>query len=124
MSTPNESASGSHLQPSELLQALAGPLVKRGWTCSLVVQERPVLRVWPPDTHPDPQRMAEIIVCADAGKAYFAYRPTPNRQIAPVRDADRAVRAIVHVHGGTVSPPPENPPGLITLFKGPDGERP
>ncbi|WP_433234845.1 hypothetical protein [Actinomadura nitritigenes] len=124
MSTPNESTFGSHLQPSNLLQDLAGPLVKRGWTCAFVVQERPVLRVWPPGAHPDPQRMAEIIICGDAGKAYFAYSRTPNRQIAPTGDVDRAVRAIVHVHGGTFSSPPAIPPGLITLFTDADGELP
>ncbi|KAB2388675.1 hypothetical protein [Actinomadura montaniterrae] len=68
--------------------------------------------------------MAEIIVCGDVGRAYFAYWRSPNRQIAPARDAERAVRAIVHVHGGTVSPPPAIPPGLIALFSGPDGEHP
>jgi hypothetical protein len=124
VSTPNEPASGSHPQPSKLLQDLADPLVKRGWTCALDAQERPVLRVWPPDPHPDPQRMAEIIVSCDAGKTHFAYRRTPNRQIAPTGDVQRAVRAIVHVHGGTYPSPSVIPPGLIKFFTGPDGELP
>lgn len=124
MSTPNESTSGLHLQPSKLLQDLADPLTKRGWTCALVVQEQPVLQVWPPATHPDPQRRAEIIVSGDAGKAYFAYRRTPNRQIALTGDVDRALRAIMHVHGGTFSSPPAIPPGLIALFTDSDGELP
>ncbi|WP_433239196.1 hypothetical protein [Actinomadura nitritigenes] len=105
-----------------LLDDLAGRLVARGWTGALDGQEQVVLRVWPPGTYPDPRRMAEIVVRDGGDGAYFAYTRTQNRPIAPVKQTDRAVRAIVHVHGGTITPPPPISPQLIALFGDSDSE--
>lgn len=119
VNTPDES---TQRKARRLLDELACRLGARGWTCALDGQERPALRVWPPGTYPDPQRIAEIVVRDRGDGAYYAYTRSQNRPIAPVEQTDRAVRAIVHVHGGTSAPPPAVPPVLIALFTGPDGK--
>ncbi|MFC6883388.1 hypothetical protein [Actinomadura yumaensis] len=91
--------------PCQRLADLAEELTSHGFTCNLIPLDQDAssenlkLHIQPPDAPHDSARGRDIQVrdCGDGW--YFAYVGSKNRTIAPVQDVERAVRAIVHVHG-------------------------
>ena len=110
------------LGDDEPLAALADRLKGRGWNCRLFRDgtedtSGAFLRLQPPGAYGDPGRTVEVEVREFDREPHFAYAQNSRRPIAPVRWLDRAVRSIVHVHGGTMPDPPQAPDGLLAAFE-------
>ncbi|WP_378325581.1 ATP-binding protein [Actinomadura fibrosa] len=100
------------------LENLAAGLRARGWEVALVFAEETVLTTLPPDSRTE---AVKIVVRFGGDGFFFAYARSPHRQIAPLSQIDRAIRAVVLVHGGPVPPPPI-PDGVKTLAGSQDHE--
>ncbi|RSN56602.1 hypothetical protein [Actinomadura sp. WAC 06369] len=109
------------------LAELTHRLRARSWSCELAIRTddagRAVLRLQPPGAFGDPARTVEVEVREFDQEAHFAYVQNSGRPIAPVTQLDRAVRAIVHVHGGTMPALPQVPDGLLAAFESLRSER-
>ncbi|TDD84321.1 hypothetical protein [Actinomadura rubrisoli] len=105
------------------LDELAASLTARDWTCGLVETCGDVLlRLHPPAWHGDPDRVVDVVVRDRGEGPYFAYARTPRRSITPVDLVGKAVRAIIHVHGGALPRPPFVPPALAGFAAALNGE--
>lgn len=115
------------LDNDEPLAELVHRLEGRSWNCQLAIRTddagRAVLRLTPPGAFGDPARTVEVEVREFDQEPHFAYAQNSRRPIAPVTQLDRAVRAIVHVHGGTMPAPPQVPNGLLDAFESLKSER-